>query len=478
MIRVTPPHVPPHQAAFFPPSTKPGSAPGSLAARTPSVPTTAEPSAQETGETEPADAFAPDEAYSAVAAMMQIAMTTSGGLSPSALDGPGNDPGPPCPYVSERVPSRHVELRDDDRARLEAMGPERSAMFEALRARFDGQAVRFPSPLLQANVVESLDALLERGRLDVKSARGHDLLAELHDMSRQDMAVGLDRDTVMAQAIVEATHPGATICQGNRGTCAATTVQYLLARKNPAEFVRVAAGLTRPAGEVALAGGLTARRIDDSVAEDHSGRTALDRIVQSSFMEAAAGDKGFGHYSNERNGFVLPAPHPPPGPVGWNLYGGPVASQDGPWPWGEQVHCGLLPEHTQRLAEAALGQPYQEIYQEGAGDRQAALRTMEEALRGGSDPLPVSMQWGTYRHRVAVTEIRDGRVHFRNPWGEPPPEARRDGLLCPDHKVGEGGIESMSENEFAEQMRSVIVPQAITPQTTVPKECMSGRADP
>lgn len=109
---------------------------------------------------------------------------------------------------------------------------------------------------------------------------------------------GLQQLPFAEQLIREAADPG-QISQRQHNTCGATTIEYLVAKKNPAEFVRIASALASPEGIVTFAGG---QQVDIHKSHgldfDNSGRTDVDRLMQSALMDAGRTGLFDRHYDN------------------------------------------------------------------------------------------------------------------------------------------------------------------------------------
>ena len=50
-------------------------------------------------------------------------------------------------------------------------------------------------------------------------------------------------------------------------------------------------------------------------------------------------------------------------------------------------------------------------------DKGDMIRMTEKLLNDGKGPVVISMTWGTAGHAVEITDVRDGKVFYRNPWG-------------------------------------------------------------
>jgi hypothetical protein len=268
----------------------------------------------------------------------------------------------------------------------------------------------------------------------------------------------------------EIQNPAGTINQHNRGTCAATTVQYNVAIDMFAEYARIAAGLASPSGSVQLANGETMNRVPDSLAQDDSVRSPSERLIQSAFMDFANGTLtyrnnagGSGQATETTNG------------------------RDGSFTEDGTREAGLVAGESRRLLSAVTGREWQSnttyashrLERDASGFRRAMTGIYDllpsagpidfrdpfvtVALRHQADPnarTPVGMDWGGGGHAVTVERIADGRVYFRNPWGAQPEIAAGTMLNDPPRRMEDPsrGVASMTIEDFRARVRSAIVP--------------------
>ena len=79
---------------------------------------------------------------------------------------------------------------------------------------------------------------------------------------------GVTRPNLVNTVLRDLARPGRSVNQDDAQTCTVTSVQYELARDNPAEYARIMKGLTSASGKVALKGGgrnLTPERANDLI---------------------------------------------------------------------------------------------------------------------------------------------------------------------------------------------------------------------
>lgn len=75
----------------------------------------------------------------------------------------------------------------------------------------------------------------------------------------------------------------------NKGTCTVTTVEHLLAIRQPTEYARVIGELAGKSGSVTLQNGTTVSRQKGIVPADYSGRSNISRVSQATKMEYGNG---------------------------------------------------------------------------------------------------------------------------------------------------------------------------------------------
>ncbi|MDB5096853.1 MAG: hypothetical protein JWM80_1274 [Cyanobacteria bacterium RYN_339] len=152
----------------------------------------------------------------------------------------------------------------------------------------------------------ALQVLLLEGKLtgDPKTlkpdGKGQTLLDGLAKVHDGPLDPTLDKKELLGSLLRETAQP-TTIKQGSRNTCTVTSLQIMTARSNPAEYVRIVAGMAAPAigkdgkpgatgtaPEVELANGTHMVRQFGSGAEDGTGRSVSARLWQNNMMAFAA----------------------------------------------------------------------------------------------------------------------------------------------------------------------------------------------
>lgn len=279
--------------------------------------------------------------------------------------------------------------------------PAYLALDQAQRAKFDSLVDGIASKSLDPDKTgAALVGLMESGRIMAQDANGSSVL---------DHLVNLRGKTRLPELQVEANHifdstleavnnPG-LIHQGQRGTCAATSVQILHATGDPADYVRVIDGLTS-AGKVQLKSGTnlwvndsslaklgfdgqTGMALENTMPKDYSAdymamlnRTPSSRIYQSAAMQHMGALDGW-EYDNlmqtmSRPGATIPVARDlQNGHLGFdqdikldrggfrvNGQAGPVMSTDPRLP-GQAVMDGMSQSNQKMLMEDIFGVKFQ-----------------------------------------------------------------------------------------------------------------------
>lgn len=237
----------------------------------------------------------------------------------------------------------------------------------------------------------ALQALLIDGR--IPGARmnhaGDDLLSALDKLAQQPLANGLKRAELVSDLVQELAIPSA-INQKNKNTCTTATLQILFATKEPAELVRVVAGLASPEGSVRLAGGTEIGRVSGTERPDGSSRSASGRLWQAALIE---------------------------------LGNGPSAIYDNAKDQNSRGFDGLDPIQIGEVLNALTGRKVEKltIYGQKIDD---IIERIDAQTKTGS-PVPIGLKWGERDadgeihggHMVLATGVQGGRLYFNNPWG-------------------------------------------------------------
>jgi hypothetical protein len=286
--------------------------------------------------------------------------------------------------------------------------------------------------LLSISQAGQTDALLSLGpTLFSKDSQGTRLLDSVAQLATGPMQPELvkERPQLLASALAEVMNPDLML-QKDHNTCAATTAAQLLARSNPAELMRLVAGLASPSGTAKLANNDTLTRAVGTQRPDGSPRSPTQRLVQAALMDYA---NGAAAYDNERD----------------------VSLAQG------KAHMGLSHDEMAKLMTGLTGKRYEAdsvhqktgigLFYKSAGDIFERLQKQQPA----HDTMAV-MRWDARGHVITVDRIADGRVYFRNPQGNalPPGASYADGGPA---RRSEGGIEqSMSVADFRDRLMATV----------------------
>lgn len=316
----------------------------------------------------------------------------------------------------------HPDSREVDQSRsdLETNAPSEQAAVAKLSAS-DQQKYQAIADQAQSNPMarRELQKMLLDGRLPgAKDLQGQGtLLDQLNTLSTEKLADGVDRKQLVNDVLGEVENP-VRIDQQQKATCGATTAQILLARKHPAEYVRLINDLARPEGQAKMAGGDTLKRVDDWANANDSGRSVSSRLLQPALMNEAAGSTFPGASYNN--------------------------SSDKDKELFLSVGSGMTDGGSAKINSQLEGVRF-----ESDGfhpwNRDGNWNRLKEVLGQGKGPIPVSLQFNVngsaFGHFVQVDKIEQGRVYYTNPWGaqeslsEEEFKSHVTGMQIPDHAL-------------------------------------------
>lgn len=318
---------------------------------------------------------------------------------PDAND-PRDVPGDDANVKSSRADEAQAQVDANaelEKAALAELTPEQAAQYEAVRE----QLVAAGDPV----AVLALQKMLFAGELPGASSLGgsppQNLLSQLATVAdpATPLAEGIDRGQLLCDLVQEVATPSC-IDQQNKSTCTVTAASIMLARQNPAEYVRLVAGLASPSGQVTMADGKTVlTRESGTELADDSGRTISQRLLEPALMELGNGTYD---YDNAQNGSYL----------------------------GKfRAYAGLNPEGLEIVLEAMFGKSFTAEhydYPPTAEDAQKLMDSLLEQVSIYGDTM-TGIQVGTDEdgnpilHEVLVTgtETLDGveYVTYIDPYG-------------------------------------------------------------
>jgi len=294
------------------------------------------------------------------------------GPNPSAVDDP--DSPPPARDAAAPLVARGTPLSGD-----------RAAAFTEVRKKIEDN-----QPACAA-----LDRLLAAGRFHKGS-----LLPNLLEMARFPrnpellVQAGIEPALLLMQAIRHVDNP-LRVQQGRgHGTCGAGVMEYLILRRDPAEFVRLVDGITREASEARLKSGRALTMPRSAIARDNSGRVDVDRFFQSAIMNHASSMSWLFDYDNPNDNDSF-----------WSAVQG-----DSQMPvWG-----------FSNLYEAMMGESCSSATVLSRSGEELAELVFSRSAQG--EKVPVIMRFSTL-HWLSVEWLERGAdagvtaVALRNPWG-------------------------------------------------------------
>ncbi len=229
--------------------------------------------------------------------------------------------------------------------------------------------------------------------LTSKDAKGATLLSNLALLATQPMsaplyAKGLSRDRLVQDVLRDVTNPD-HIEQGTAPTCTVTSMQFELARDNPAEYTRLLAGLCGPSGTSAMKGGghLGLERSYILPGRDDD-RAVSEVLFQSAAMEFANGTDEF---LGQRGTSV----------------------RDN----GSQ-YKGLYPSQQRRLLENLFGVSYTTDTLDTPARMNAVLSRLKPYVAEGTNrPVLLEIDEGSFNHVVTYERMRGNVITYRDPYG-------------------------------------------------------------
>lgn len=278
----------------------------------------------------------------------------------------------------------------------------------------------------------------------------------------QQNGAAVDKKKVTEQLLQELSNPDLEVNQGNRGTCTVTSATHALVSKNPAEYARLVTDLSTT-GRSKLANGDTINvPSQDAWQQDNGTRSHGERLLQSALMDYARPGKGYQNWNagpdgtrgTPDDGFVDPT-----NPNNRSMDGYPDRSAS-----------GLVPDELKRVLSGIHGKKF-EVYTGSFNfrdDQKDMMEKVKSQLKDGKVPTHIDITWGAGgMHALEVTEVRGGRVYFRNPWGggnigptgSVNGTAQNNTGAGPTRKVEDGnrGLESMTEADFQKHVGRVFV---------------------
>lgn len=334
---------------------------------------------------------------------------------------------------------------------VEATGPAaRTALIETMKRDVNGTpALLSKGPGNTGTTLDQLDRLASTN-----------LDARLVDAGGNPV----NKNTVLTGVLAEVADPYGTIEQSSRGTCPVTSLSHKLALQQPGEYVRLVTDLATTGTSKLQNGDTIQVPAADAWQPDNSQRSNSERLLQSALMDYGRPGKGYQNWNAGVDGVRgtvddgFPDPTNPAG--GRSLDGFPDTSAS-----------GLNSDEVARVLKGVYGQEF--VSYTGSknmrDDKGDMIRKTEQLLKDGKGPVMIGMSWAGGGHAVEITDVRDGKVFYRNPWGPngmPGPDGTTVGSSA---NTSPGGplrtvensakaIESMAVSDFKAALWNVYVP--------------------
>lgn len=234
---------------------------------------------------------------------------------------------------------------------------------------------------------ELQNLLLNNQLTQTKSSKGSSFLSELHRLSTQETPSSLNQNRLVSSTIREASDP-VSIHQLYKATCVATSGMITAAQDNPAEYVRMIRGLASTEGTVELKNG---DQISRKELDNYGGSyTQSQRLLSTSLMEYA--NPGLEYKDDPDSQFV-------------NIGG-----------CEKELYSGLLPWESKRIMEGLHDKEFR-VSPMNPLNLDSTRRKIKKYTSKG-EPVMAGIQWSSMGHQIAVTDVKNGYVHFDNPHGK------------------------------------------------------------
>ncbi|MFN8606620.1 MAG: hypothetical protein U0931_03745 [Vulcanimicrobiota bacterium] len=329
----------------------------------------------------------------------------------------------------------HNKLAQNPKAQdvLKSWTPEQRAQLDGLLAHPCMEAsFLHTGPHTPGKAMEVLPGLIASGRLLNQDRNGKTTLDHLCELQGQTLEHPLENGVVTCELLANLANPG-EINQRNRGTCTVTTIEYFHCSQQPSDYTRLVKELVKQDAEAHFQSGKVCWTNPTGLKDDHSKRSSVDRVYQSSMMQAAYDGRAL--YNNLNDSFWT---------IGWTRQ------------WRDS---GLSHQHSGYLLEQALGCKHEVMEYQGNQKRFEA-----DILRAHNlgQQVFVAMRWSPDKddvhanHALAIEKIEGDKVYLRNPWGD----GETGGDNGPPRQlVGEHGQVVMSKSDFFDRLNGAIRPQ-------------------
>ena len=240
-----------------------------------------------------------------------------------------------------------------------------------------------------------LGALLEKApeALSDPDSHGASTLSNLARLVGQPLNAALVKDTSSAELLTSVLRDIANpnqIVQGDAPTCTVTSMQYELVADEPAEYARLMADLSGPAGKAKMRGGSYLQaEAGDAGARD-------ERPVSSALFQTAAMEFGNGK----------------------DMQFDPVAGKSVSPTTGKEQR-GLIPAQQTQVLRQLFGVNYESknFLTEAQGQKALAKLRDYDARGNQNRPIILALDQGSFNHAVTFERVSGQQVYFRDPYG-------------------------------------------------------------
>ncbi|MFO0594227.1 MAG: hypothetical protein U0228_02955 [Myxococcaceae bacterium] len=241
-----------------------------------------------------------------------------------------------------------------------------------------------------------IGALVEKApeALTNTDSKGQTLLSNLARFQSQQLNPKLAGDTtkdeLFTSMLRDMVNPN-RIDQGDAPTCTVTSMQFELVADQPSEYARLLTDLSGPQGRAKMMGG------SELQLQDGDGAVRDERSISQTLFQTATMEFG-----NGRNLDFDPSQR------------GSVDSS------GKLVQHGLHPEQQTQVLRQLFGVNYRsELFQTEAEGSKALERLKKYDVSANQNrPVILSIDQGNFNHAVTYQGVNQGRVYFRDPYGE------------------------------------------------------------
>lgn len=244
-----------------------------------------------------------------------------------------------------------------------------------------------------------------------KDSKGNTVLDNLTTFTkatfhRDVTAAGITPTKALGDVLREINDAVAHVDQGNRGACAAASLQDLLCREQPAEFIRLVTGLMvnksveMRGGTLTVAAGSLVPQKDKALGQPDL-RSHSERIFQSALLDRVS---SLGSYSYADDGSKLDVPKSLFGNVAGSLLPGSIAL-----PFGG----GMTSSQMVDAMAMVFGKDNYE-YVSGRGS------SVHGALKRSGSPAVISMHWDGGLHALVYVKSDDKFAYLKDPNGGSP----------------------------------------------------------